>query len=172
MNVILVDYNNKEIGVSEKIEAHKYGFLHKAFSIFVLNDQNELLLQKRQITKYHCGGLWTNTCCSHQRPNCIEYNTVMQQLDFEMGIQCSVKRIFDFYYYVSFENGLIEHEYDTIYLGYFNDKPNINRNEVSDYKWLDLNLIKQDIALYPNDYTYWFKSIFLPFLDFVNILKK
>jgi isopentenyl-diphosphate delta-isomerase len=172
MNVILVDYNNKEIGIADKTEAHKCGLLHKAFSVFLLNDRNELLLQKRQVNKYHSGGLWTNTCCSHQYPGCDENNVIIQQLNFEMGIKCYVERIFDFYYYTSFQNGLFEHEYDTVYLGYFNGNPYINKDEVSDYKWIDLNLIKQDIALHPNDYTYWFKSIFLPFYDFVIILKR
>lgn len=171
MDVILVNYSNEEVGISEKLEAHKRGLLHRAFSVFLINKKGELLLQKRQITKYHCGGLWTNTFCSHQCPNMKEEDSIQQRLNYEMGITCDLKRMFDFYYCVTFDNGLIEHEYDTIYWGYSDGYPQINTEEVSDFKWLDLEIVKQEIALYPEQYTYWFRSIFLPFYDFIKLHK-
>lgn len=172
MDVILVNYNNEVTGISEKLEAHKQGFLHRAFSIFLVNKKGELLLQKRQVTKYHCGGLWTNTCCSHQRPNMKEEDSIHQQLNYEMGITCDLKPMFDFYYYVTFDNGLIEHEYDIIYWGYYDANPRINTEEVSDFKWLNIELIKHEIALHPEQYTYWFRSIFLPFCEFIKLYKQ
>ena len=118
--VVLVDKNNNEIGTEDKLDAHKKGLLHRAFSIFIFNDNNQILLQKRSDVKYHSAGLWSNTCCSHpynDKP-LVEYaNTRLIQ---EMGIQSNLKEFFSFIYRAEFSNGLIEFEYDHVFFGKYN----------------------------------------------------
>ena len=155
--VILVDKNNRKIGTKEKLQAHKEGKLHRAFSIFIFNSKNELLLQRRVKAKYHCGGLWSNTCCSHPRPNEKLSKAVHRRLKEEMGFDCNLKKAFCFTYKAKFSNGLIENEYDYVFLGKFNGKPKPNPAEVMDYKWVSLKKLKNDIKKHPKKYTVWLK---------------
>jgi len=155
--VILVDKNNKRIGVEEKIKAHKDGKLHRAFSIFVFNSKNELLIQQRAKTKYHSGSLWANTVCSHPKPNETYNQAVHRRLREEMGFDCNLKKLFCFVYKVEFENGLIENEYDCVFIGKFNGKPKLNSEEVKDYKWISIKKLKRDIVKSPESYTIWLK---------------
>ena len=155
--VILVDEQDNEIGVMEKLQAHEEGRLHRAFSVFIFNDKNELLLQQRALSKYHSAGLWTNTCCSHPRPNETIKDAANRRLFEEMGMSCDLKIKTNFIYKTPFDNGLTEHELDYVLVGYTDRQPNINKEEVENFKWLSVLDIKKDIALNPNTYTSWFK---------------
>ncbi len=156
--VILVDKDDKEIGIGKKIKTHKEGKLHRCFSAFIFNSKNELLLQRRARSKYHSGGLWTNTCCSHPRPNEPTEKSVHRRLKEEMGFDCEVKEIFSFIYKVKFDNGLWEHEYDHVFFGKFDGEPKPNPEEVDEWKWVSLEKLKKDIQENPDNYTYWLKK--------------
>lgn len=155
--VILVDEQDNDIGVMEKLQAHQLGVLHRAFSVFIFNDKEQLLLQQRSLTKYHSAGLWANTCCSHPRPNETIKDAANRRLFEEMGMSCDLKIKTNFIYKTSFENGLTEHELDYVLIGSSNQNPHINHDEVSSYKWLSIAEIKTDIISNPNQYTSWFK---------------
>ena len=158
--VILVDENDQEIGKMEKQEAHERGLLHRAFSVFVFNEKNELLLQQRASTKYHSAGLWTNTCCSHPRAGETIEQAAHRRLMEEMGFDCEVTTKTSFIYKAAFENGLTEHEFDHILVGNFNGEININSEEVASYKWVSINWLKNDMQQNPQNYTAWFTIIF------------
>ena len=168
-NVILVDKNDTQIGLMSKLDAHKKGVLHRAFSVFVLNNNNEILLQKRAYNKYHSGGLWTNTCCSHQREGENSIEAGKRRLLEEMGFETELKIITSFIYKVEFENGLTEHELDYLLIGKYLKSPVINKQEVADWKWMKVELIADDIKLNPNNYTSWFKIIFDKFQNKIKI---
>lgn len=155
--VVLVNESDQEIGVMEKLQAHQESQLHRAFSIFVFNDKNQLLLQKRNPKKYHSGGLWTNTCCGHPRPNEKNKEAATRRLKEEMGFEVQLNKEFSFIYKSNFENGLTEYEYDHVYYGCYNDFPEPNPLEVSDWKFLDWSKLIEDIEKKPSDYTVWFK---------------
>ena len=155
--VILVDENDNELGVMEKMLAHKKGLLHRAFSVFIFNDKEELLLQQRSVSKYHSGGLWTNTCCSHPRPNETIKDAAHRRLFEEMGISCELNIKTNFIDKTPFDKGLTEHELDYVLIGTTNQNPTINNEEVESYKWMLIEEIKKDVALNPNQYTSWFK---------------
>ncbi|MBI2109460.1 MAG: isopentenyl-diphosphate Delta-isomerase [Parcubacteria group bacterium] len=157
--IILVDEKDNEIGIMEKLEAHKKGLLHRAFSICVFNNKGEMLLQKRASHKYHSGGLWTNTCCSHPRPGESVLKAAKRRLKEEMGIQCELKEVGSFIYKVPFENGLTEYEYDYILIGTYQNDPILNKEEVEDFKWVDLKNLKKDMEKNPRMYTFWFKTL-------------
>ncbi len=156
--IILVDENDKEIGIDEKIKVHREGKLHRAFSIFVFNSKGELLLQKRAKTKYHSGGLWTNTCCSHPRAGESLGKNVHRRLKEEMGFDCELTEIFSFTYHATFDNHLIEHEYDHVFIGKFDGEPSPSPEEVDNWKWMDMEELKADVQKNPDNYTYWFKT--------------
>ena len=168
-NVILVDKNDTQIGLMSKLDAHKKGILHRAFSVFVLNNNNEIMLQKRAYNKYHSGGLWTNTCCSHQREGENTIEAGKRRLLEEMGFETELKIITSFIYKVEFENGLTEHELDYLLIGKYLKSPVINKQEVADWKWMKIELIADDIKLNPNNYTSWFKIIFDKFQNKIEI---
>lgn len=168
-NVILVDKNDTQIGLMSKLDAHKKGILHRAFSVFVLNNNNEIMLQKRAYNKYHSGGLWTNTCCSHQRVGENSIEAGKRRLLEEMGFETELKIITSFIYKVEFENGLTEHEFDYLLIGKYLKSPVINKQEVADWKWMKVELIADDIKLNPNNYTSWFKIIFDKFQNKIKI---
>lgn len=163
-NVILVNENDEQIGLMEKLEAHEKGLLHRAFSVFVFNSKNELLIHQRAHSKYHSPGLWTNTCCSHQRENETTLQAAHRRLQEEMGFDCNLIELFAFTYKAEFSNGLTEHEFDHVLVGTCNTLPQPNSNEVADFKWLSLEAVKQAINENPNQYTEWFK-IALPKLE-------
>tara|TARA_B100000809_G_scaffold150237_1_gene147735 strand:+ start:6373 stop:6897 length:525 start_codon:yes stop_codon:yes gene_type:complete len=158
--VILVDKNDNQVGLMPKMEAHEKGVLHRAFSVFTFNKKGELMLQQRAGHKYHSPLLWTNTCCSHQRNGETNLEAGKRRLQEEMGFTAELKEVFSFIYKAPFDNGLTEHELDHVLVGYFDDNPNINKEEVEDYKWMLLEDVKSDIDENPSIYTEWFKIIF------------
>lgn len=157
--IICVDKNDNEVGHVEKMEAHIKGLLHRALSIFVFNEKNELLLQKRYSGKYHSPGLWTNTCCTHPNKNESTDDAAIRRLQEEMGFSCELKEVFSFMYYIKFDNNLIEHEFDHVYFGRYSNEISINPLEVEGYKWISLDNIKIDLKNNPDNYTFWFKYI-------------
>lgn len=158
-NVILVDKDDNPIGTMEKMEAHRKGVLHRAFSILLFNPQGELLLQKRARSKYHSGGLWTNTCCSHPRPNEPLEQAAQRKLKQEMGIETPLTFAWKFTYKTELDHGLTEHELDHVMIGKFNGTPQINPEEVEDWRFADMESISKDISLHPEQYTSWFRII-------------
>ncbi|HJN53985.1 MAG TPA: isopentenyl-diphosphate Delta-isomerase [Flavobacteriaceae bacterium] len=157
--VILVNKNDKKVGLMSKMEAHVKGVLHRAFSVFIFNDKKELMLQKRNISKYHSPGLWTNTCCSHQKDGESNIIAGKRRLLEEMGFCVELKELDSFIYNVEFDNGLIEHELDYILVGRYNGSVKFNSNEVDSWKWMSLDNIIDDIKAIPENYTEWFKII-------------
>jgi isopentenyl-diphosphate delta-isomerase len=166
--VIIVDENDNELDIQEKIKAHKEGTLHRAFSVFVFNSKGEMLLQKRSINKYHSGGLWTNTCCSHPRPGEAIEDAAKRRLNEEMGFYCDLKEVFHFVYNVEFENGLTEHEFDHVFICNYDGPVEIDPNDADDFKWMDLGSIREDIEQNPEYYTEWFKIGFDKLSDYLS----
>jgi isopentenyl-diphosphate delta-isomerase len=158
--LVLVDRNDTAIGVMDKLQAHQEGHLHRAFSIFVFNAAGELLLQRRNPQKYHSGGLWANTCCSHPRPGETLAAAAHRRLGEEMGFDCKMETGFSFIYKVLFDNGLIEHEYDHVFVGYYDDDPLPNPTEVVEWQWIGLADLQQRISARPQDYVHWLRLIF------------
>lgn len=155
--VILVDKNDVALGTMEKLEAHQKGILHRAFSVFIFNSQNQLLLQRRALNKYHSAGLWTNTCCSHPRPGETNLEAAKRRLNEEMGILTDIAFKTTFIYKTEFDNGLTEHELDHVFVGTYNANPKINTEEVCEFIWLSINEVKEKIKTKPADFTSWFK---------------
>ncbi|MEM5565560.1 isopentenyl-diphosphate Delta-isomerase [Psychroserpens sp. AS72] len=170
-HVILVNDNDEQIGTMPKLEAHEKAVLHRAFSVFIFNDQNELMLQQRAKHKYHSPLLWTNTCCSHQREGESNLQAGKRRLMEEMGFVVDLEETISFIYKAPFDNGLTEHEFDHVMVGHFNDEPIINPEEVEAWKWMPLEDVKGDIELHPELYTAWFKIIFDKFYEHINITK-
>lgn len=163
--VILVNENNEQIGTMAKMEAHEKAVLHRAFSVFITNDNGEIMLQQRAASKYHSPLLWTNTCCSHQRVGETNTEAGKRRLQEEMGFMAELKELFSFIYKAPFDNGLTEHELDHVMIGSFNAEPNINLDEVEAWKWMSPEAIKEDISNNPKEYTAWFKIIFDKFYE-------
>lgn len=161
--VILVNQENEQIGTMPKMEAHEKALLHRAFSVFIVNDDGEIMLQQRAASKYHSPLLWTNTCCSHQRVGESNLDAGKRRLQEEMGFEAELKELFSFIYKAPFDNGLTEHEYDHVMIGNFNTEPKINPEEVEAWKWMSPELVKKDITNNPKEYTVWFKIIFEKF---------
>lgn len=158
--VILVNERDEPIGLMPKMEAHEKALLHRAFSVFVFNDNNELMIQQRALGKYHSPGLWANTCCSHQREGETNVAAGMRRLQEEMGFTTSLEDSISFIYKAPFDNGLTEHEFDHILIGRYNQEPEPNPEEVHDWEWMSLEDIKADMESQPQKYTAWFKIIF------------
>lgn len=154
--IILVDENDEFVGVEEKIRTHQLGIRHRAFSIFILNKDNELLLQKRARKKYHSKGQWSNTCCGHPRLGESVERAGHRRLQEEMGFDCEMREVFAFSYRAELENNLIENEYDHVLIGEFDGQPNPNLDEVDDWKWVSLRAAQSDALAQPQEYTRWF----------------
>lgn len=157
--IAVVDSDDCIIGYEDKMKVHEQGILHRAFSIFIFNDKSELLLQKRAVDKYHSSSLWSNTCCSH-----LKYGEVMEKaaklrLELEMGLSCNLVFVRKFSYLANLKNNLIENEIDYIYFGRSNSNPIINTDEVSDYKWVGLSELCEEINTNPERFTYWLAEI-------------
>lgn len=158
--VILVDEQDNQLGLMPKMEAHEKAVLHRAFSVFIFNENRELMLQQRAAHKYHSPLLWTNTCCSHQRDGESNIEAGKRRLYEEMGFSADLKEVFSFVYKAPFDNGLTEHELDHVMVGDYNGEPKINPEEVESYKWMTMDAVKNDIETNPDNYTAWFKIIF------------
>lgn len=157
--VILVDSNDNIIRTEEKIKAHEQCLLHRAFSIFIFNDNKELMLQQRAFSKYHSGGLWTNSCCGHPELNKDILFYAQKRLKEEMGFSCDLEFKDKFIYKAKLDNNLFEHELDYIFVGHYNFDPKINIEEACAFSWQNLESIKKDIKVNPEKYTVWFKVI-------------
>jgi isopentenyl-diphosphate delta-isomerase len=167
--VVLVDVNDKPLGLMPKLEAHEKGVLHRAFSVFILNDKGELMLQQRALHKYHSPGLWTNTCCSHQRNGETNVAAGKRRLQEEMGFVAELREVTSFIYKAPFDNGLTEHELDHIMIGHFNENPDINLEEVANWKWMAVDAVRDDIQKHPENYTVWFIIIFEQFYEQIKL---
>ena len=167
-NIILVDREGRQVGVGEKLHVHKKGLLHRAFSIFVFHNVGgviEVLLQKRAKSKYHSGGLWSNTCCSHPRVGETVLEAAHRRLKEEMGFDCPLEENFCFTYEACFGEGLTEHEYDHVLCGTYSEVVSIDPNEVSSYRWVSWDFLLEDVVRNPESYTYWLREI-------ISILKR
>lgn len=169
--VILVDREDNPIGTMPKMEAHQKAVLHRAFSVFILNTKGELMLQQRAQHKYHSPLLWTNTCCSHQREGESNVEAGGRRLLEEMGFHVPLEELFSFIYKAPFENGLTEHELDHVMVGYYEETPEINPEEVAYWKWMSLPAIEEDLANRPETYTVWFKIIFERFYTHIKSIQ-
>tara|TARA_B100000497_G_C7435390_1_gene271470 strand:- start:8 stop:526 length:519 start_codon:yes stop_codon:yes gene_type:complete len=167
-NVILVDVHDKQIGLMPKLEAHEKGVLHRAFSVFIFNNKGELMLQRRALSKYHSPGLWTNTCCSHQRDGESNILAAKRRLNEEMGFVTELIEKTSFVYKANFDNGLTEHELDHIIVGKYNHSPVINSSEVDSWKWMSMEDIRNNINDQPHNYTAWFKIIFEKYYKYIS----
>ncbi len=158
-DIILVDESDNQTGTGEKMEVHRQGLLHRAFSILIYNQKGETLLQRRAASKYHCPGLWTNTCCSHPRPGEELIFAAERRLKEEMGFTVPVKKIgLEFIYKIKVRE-LVEHEYDHVLEGRFDGEPILNPEEADAWKWVSLENLREDIKNNPQNYTPWFQLI-------------
>jgi len=158
--VILVTENDEATGTMEKMEAHEKGILHRAFSVFIFNSRGELLLQRRALSKYHSGGLWTNTCCSHPTPGEDTLDSATKRLKEEMGFTAPLEKVFDFVYRADFSNGLTEHEFDHVFAGEYESEIHANPEEVMDYSYKTVSDIRQLLSKHPEQFTPWFQLAF------------
>lgn len=157
--VVLVNERDEVLGTMEKLRAHEEGLLHRAFSVIIFNSRGQMLIHQRAKEKYHCGGLWTNACCSHPRLDETPENGAKRRLAEEMGFSTDVHYMGSFIYKVDFENGLTEHEYDHMFCGYYDGEPVPNSEEVEDWKFVSMHDLLTDVDKNPENYTFWFKDI-------------
>lgn len=167
-HVILVNEKDEPIGLMPKMEAHEKAVLHRAFSVFILNSKNEIMLQQRAAHKYHSPLLWTNTCCSHQREGETNIMAGSRRLREEMGFKAELKELFSFIYKAPFDNGLTEHELDHVMIGYYDGEPELNPDEAENWKWMAIEDVKEDMKLRPEIYTVWFRIIFDEFYHYLE----
>lgn len=153
--VTLVNQRDEVLGSMEKMEAHEKGALHRAFSIFIFNKEGRLLLQRRAQNKYHSPGLWTNTCCGHPRPGETSAKAALRRLFEEMGFTCELENQFNFTYEASVGIGLLEHELDHVYFGYYDGPVSVDPREASDTRWMRMNDLADDLRSSPDLYTKW-----------------
>lgn len=158
-DVVLVNEKDEVLGTMEKLRAHEEGVLHRAFSVIIFNSRGEMLIHQRAIDKYHCGGLWTNACCSHPRLDETPKEGAQRRLKEEMGFTTDVEFLGSFIYKVTFDNGLTEHEFDHMFCGYFDEAPHPNPDEVEDWKFISMNDLLIDVEYQPENYTFWFRDI-------------
>lgn len=162
-NVILVTESDEEIGVAPKLDAHRTGQLHRAFSIFVEDPEGHLLLQRRAKGKYHSAGLWANTCCGHPRPGEPSVDAASRRLREEMGLHCKLDHRSSFTYRAELGNGLVEHELDHVFTGLSVEDPNADPLEVSEWKWMSPDDIRAWMARDPDAFSAWFPQAFSEF---------
>jgi isopentenyl-diphosphate Delta-isomerase len=154
--VVLVDADDREIGVSPKMRAHRNGDLHRAISVFLFNSRGEMLLQRRASGKYHSSGLWSNACCSHPRPGESAHAAAMRRLEEEMGIRCDLQPTFRFTYRAEFDSGLVEHELDHVFLGETEEDPRVDPEEVGEWRWTSIAELRAEMLAEPDRFTAWF----------------
>jgi isopentenyl-diphosphate Delta-isomerase len=158
--VILVDENDNETGIMEKMEAHRKALLHRAVSVFIFNSKGEWLLQQRAFDKYHSGGLWTNACCSHPYPGETTIAAANRRLTEEMGMEAPLESLFRFQYHATLESGITEHEVDYVFIGITDREPVINRCEANNWRYISSQQLSEEIKSAPENFTVWFKIIF------------
>ena len=158
--LILVDQNDHQIGLMEKMETHEKGLLHRAFSVFILNSKGEIILQQRALGKYHSPGLWSNTCCSHPMAGETTIDAAHRRLFEEMGMKAELVPVYQFLYKAEFENGLTEHEYDHVFIGISDDEPNLSPHEVADWKYISIDDLSNDLKSNPELYSVWLSACF------------
>ena len=165
VDVVLVDERDNKVGLMEKMEAHQKALLHRAFSVFIMNSQGEIMLQQRALSKYHCGGMWTNTCCSHPFDNEKVIDAAHRRLKEEMGFDTGLREVFSFIYTAPFSNGLTEHELDHVFIGVYEGEPDLDEEEAASWKWISPEDLVEDISLNPDEYTPWFRIIMQKFSE-------
>ena len=170
MEVILVNENDEEVGTMEKMEAHRKGVLHRAFSIFIFNEKGQMLIHQRAQKKYHNGGLWTNTCCSHPMPGEITAEAASRRLREEMGFDTELEKVFAFTYNEGFENGLTEYEFDHVFVGTWSGKIDPNPDEVQDYVYKNMAELDEELVSHPSKFTVWFRIAFPKIIAYRNQL--
>ncbi|MGB0402668.1 MAG: isopentenyl-diphosphate Delta-isomerase [Salibacteraceae bacterium] len=171
LSVILVDENDNPLGTMEKMLAHEKGVLHRAFSVFLFNSNNEILLQKRALNKYHAPGLWTNSCCSHQAVGESNVEAAKRRVFEELGIHVESKEAFTFTYRADMGNGLTEHEFDHVLIGAFEGECFPNSDEVMDYSYVSIENIELDMNQKPEKYTPWFRIVFPKLIAYLQTQK-
>jgi len=166
-SVVLVDEYGRDLfnqdgrpSTMDKIEAHRYGSLHRAISVFIFNDSNELLLQKRAVNKYHSPKKWSNTCCTHPLPGETPFMAARRRLSEEMGLVAALTEVFTFSYLIDVGNGFIENEFDHIFFGVSNQNPAPNPSEVLDWNWVTMEALEQELISNPKEYTPWLRQCF------------
>lgn len=158
--VILVDESDNKTGMMEKMEAHRQALLHRAVSVFITNSQGDWILQRRAFNKYHSNGLWTNTCCSHPYPGETSLEAANRRLVEEMGINCQLREIFSFIYKESLDNDLTEYELDHVFVGVTDELPEINKDEVLEWKAISFSELNSNINSNPEMFTVWFRKLY------------
>ena len=159
-DIILVNEQDEPVGTMEKMEVHRKALLHRAFSVVIFNSKGEMLLQQRALKKYHSAGLWTNACCSHPRPGEDTLLAAVNRLQFEMGFTTELKKIFEFTYRTSFDNGLTEYEFDHVFAGVYDGIIAPEKSEVNDYCFKSMEATRESLASHPSKYTSWFAIAF------------
>jgi isopentenyl-diphosphate delta-isomerase len=154
--VILVDVDDREIGVAGKLAAHRDGALHRAVSVFLFDDDGRFLLQQRAPGKYHSGGLWSNTCCGHPRPREAEAAAAGRRLYEELGVRCDIEPAFSFVYRAAVAPDLLEYEFDHVFFGRYAGAPTPNPDEVADWRWAAPAALRRDVLANPAHYSLWF----------------
>lgn len=160
MNVVLVNEQDIQLGIMEKLQAHQEGLLHRAFSVFIFNSKGEMLLQQRSSNKYHSPNLWSNACCSHPMPGENTEAAAHRRLQEELGFDTTLQYDFNFTYKVAFDNGLIEHEFDHVFTGTYDGSIVPNSLEVKDYCFMKMEDIENSMLTHPHKYSEWFKIAF------------
>ncbi len=166
--VVLVDEHDQPVGQMDKLQAHIDGVLHRAFSVFVVNSDGEFLLQQRALHKYHSAGLWSNTCCSHPRPDETVLVAANRRLDEEMGLACDLQSVFSFVYRAKLEKDLIEYEYDHVLIGRSDAQPILNEEEVADYRYASADEIRTELERHDGSYSEWFRISFERVVEVLN----
>lgn len=168
-DIVVVDYEDNQIGKTSKELAHSKGILHRAFSVYIINEKKEVLLQKRNINKYHSGGLWSNTCCSHPTSNCDLLEFASERLYQELGIEAQLEEIGQFVYRNEFDNKLIEYEYDHVLFGVVTGEKVVpNVQEIDSFAWYKINEIEEMLIENPKLFTAWFFQSFHIFKNFIK----
>ncbi|MCE3259067.1 MAG: isopentenyl-diphosphate delta-isomerase, partial [Bacteroidetes bacterium] len=153
--VILVDPDDTPIGTEEKLRAHQTGQLHRAISVFIFNSEKKMLLQQRAHGKYHSGGLWTNACCSHPRPGEDTKDAAVRRLKEEMGISLDeLHYAFHFTYKAQLDNDLTEHEFDHVFIGRSDARPELNQEEVVDWNYFSIEEVENNLRKHPEQFTF------------------
>jgi isopentenyl-diphosphate delta-isomerase len=158
--VILVNEEDEPVGSMEKMQAHRIGALHRAFSIFIFNRSGDMLLQQRADIKYHSPGLWSNACCSHPAPGEDTLTAALRRLQEELGFETELRELFSFTYRATFDNGLTEHEFDHVFAGVYEDDIEADALEVKDYQYLPIDEISERLQTDPQKFTSWFHIAF------------